>query len=71
MLKKYKGTEIEYSPIYFSSTTKAATNLKFDLDKSFRNHFTLYRINNWINEGESVDFQYINISFFRPLSACS
>ena len=47
------------------------TNHKFDLDKSFQ--AILYRTDNWINEGsgwiiESMDFQYINISTFRPLS---
>ena len=44
-------------------------NLKFDLDKSFRD--VLYRIGNWINErsgwiDELIDCQYINISTFRP-----
>ena len=44
---------------------------KFGLDKSSKE--TLYRIENWINEGsgwivESIDFQSINISTFRPLS---
>ena len=44
---------------------------KFGLDKPSKE--TLYRIENWINEGsgwivESIDFQYINISTFRPLS---
>ena len=32
LLKKYKGTEIEYSPVYFNSTTKTVMNHKFDLD---------------------------------------
>ena len=30
-LKKYKGTEIEFSPVYYNSTTKAMINHKFDL----------------------------------------
>ena len=47
-VKKYKGTEIEFSPVYFNSTTKAVINHKFDLDKSFQE--ILYRIDNWINE---------------------
>ena len=36
LLKKYKGIEIEFSPVYFSSTTKEVINHKFDLDKSFQ-----------------------------------
>ena len=74
MLKKYKGTEIEFSVVYFNSTTKALINYKFDLDKSFQE--IVYRTDNWINEGsgwifKSVDSQYINISTFRPLSGSS
>ena len=34
-LKKYKGTEIEFFPVYFNSTTKAVINHKFGLEKSF------------------------------------
>ena len=69
-LKKYKGTEIEFSPFYFNSTTKTVINHNFDLDKSFQE--ILYRIDNWINEGsgwiiESIKSQCINISNFRPL----
>ena len=69
-LKKYKGTEIEFPPIYFNSTTKAVINHKFDLEKSFQE--ILYRIDNWINEGygwivESIKSQYINNSTFKPL----
>ena len=52
LLKKYKGTRIEFSPVYFNSTTKGVINHKFDLDKSFQE--ILYRIDNWINEGSSV-----------------
>ena len=48
LLKKYKGTEIEFFPVYFNSTTKTVINHKFDLYKSFQE--ILYRINNWINE---------------------
>ena len=49
-------------------------NHKFYLHKSFQE--TLYRIDNWINEGfswivESVKSQYINISTYRPLIGCS
>ena len=74
MLKKYKGTEIEFSPVYFNLTTKTVINHKFDLDKSFQE--ILYRIDNWINQSsgwivESIKSQYINISTYRPLSGSS
>ena len=65
LLKKYKDTETEFSPVYFNSITKTVINHKFDLDKSFQD--ILYRIDSWINESsgwifESVKSQYINIS---------
>ena len=68
LLKKYKGTKIEVSPVYFNSTMKTVINHKFDIDKSLQE--TLYRTDNWINERsgwivESIDSQYINISTFR------
>ena len=49
-------------------------NHKFGLDKSFQE--ILYRIDNWINEGfgwmvETIKFQYINISTYRPLIGSS
>ena len=47
-LKEYKGTEIEFFPVYFNSTTKTVINDKFDLNKSFQE--ILYRIDNWVNE---------------------
>ena len=70
-VKKYKGTKTEFSPVFFSSTTKT---VNFDLEKAFQE--TLYRIDYLINEGsgwivESIYFQYINISTFRPLSRSS
>ena len=43
-LKKYKSTGIEFSPVYFNSTTNTMINHKFDLDKSFQE--TLCRIDN-------------------------
>ena len=48
-LRKYKDTEIEFSPVYFNSTIKMVINHKFDLEISFQE--ILYRIDNWINEG--------------------
>ena len=46
---KYKGTEIEFFPVYFNSSTKTVINHKFGLDKSFQE--ILCRIDNWANEG--------------------
>ena len=72
MLKKYKQKgEIEFTPVYFNSTTKRVINHKLDLDKPFQE--ILYRIDNWINEGsdwnlETINSQYTNISTYRPLS---
>ena len=41
---------IEYSPVYFNSTTKTVINSdEFGLDQSF--HEILYRIDNWFNQG--------------------
>ena len=74
-LKKYKPKgKIEFSPVYFNSTTKTVINHKFGLDKSFQE--ILYRIDNWINEGsgwivELIESQYINVSTYRPLSGSS
>ena len=34
--KKYKDTEIEFSSVYFNSTTKRLTNHEFALEKSFQ-----------------------------------
>ena len=39
---------IEYSPVYFNSTTKTVINSEFSLDQSFQE--ILYGIDNWINE---------------------
>ena len=44
LLKKYKGPEIKFSPVYFSSTAKTMINHKFDLEKAFQK--TLYGIDN-------------------------
>ena len=74
LLKKYKGTELEFSPVYFNSVTKTVSNQKFDLGKSFQE--ILYRIDAWINKGsgwivESIEYQYTNMSTFRPLIGSS
>ena len=40
----------EYAPVYFNSASKTVINSdKYDLDKSFQE--SLYRIDNWVNEG--------------------
>ena len=36
LLKKYKGNEIEFSPVYFNATTKAVINHHYDLEKAFQ-----------------------------------
>ena len=71
LLSKAKiNGSIEYSPVYFNSTTKTVINSEFNLDKSFQE--ILYRIDNWINERsgwivESIDGEYVNISAYSPL----
>ena len=70
LLSKVKINEsIEYSPVYFNSTTKTIISSEFSLDKSFQE--ILYRIDNWINEGsgwiaESIDGASVNISTYSP-----
>ena len=71
-LSKHKINEdIEYAPVYFNYAIKRVINSdKYDLDKSFQE--TLYRIDNWINEGsgwitKSIEVQYVNISIYSPL----
>ena len=65
LLKKCKlNGEIEFTPVYFNSTTKTVINHKFSLENAFQE--ILYRIDNWINEGsgwivESIESQCINI----------
>ena len=49
-------------------------NHKLSLENAFRE--TLYRIGEWISDGsrwivELIEFQYINISTYRPLSGSS
>ena len=74
ILKKYKSTEIEFAPIYFSSATKTVINHKLSVKNAFQE--ILYRIDNFINEGsgwivELIWSKYINISTYRPLSRSS
>ena len=75
LFKKYKlDGEIEFRPVYFNSKTKTVINHICRLEKSFQE--ILYLTDNWINEGsvwivESIESQYIYISFYRPLSGSS
>ena len=47
-LKKCKPNgEIEFTSVYFNSTTKTVINHKLSFDKSFQE--IMYRIDNWIN----------------------
>ena len=75
LLKKYRSNgEIEFSPVYFNSTTKTVINHKFSIGNTFQE--ILYGIDNWIHKGSGwiVEFtepQYINISTHRPLSGSS
>ena len=54
--------------------TKPVINHRFRLENSFQE--ILYLIDVWINKGsgwnvESIEFQYINVSTYRPLSGSS
>ena len=75
LLKKYKPNgEIEFTPVYFNSSTKTIINRKYKFDQSFQE--TLYRIDAWINRGsgwiiELNESQYINISTYKPLPGSS
>ena len=74
LLKKYKpNEEIEFTPLYFNSSTKTIINNRLKLEHDFQ---VLYRTDAWINKGsgwiiESVESQYINISTYRPLVGSS
>ena len=75
MLKKCgPNGEIEFTPVYFNSSTKTEINHRYKLNKSFRE--ILYRIDAWINRGsgwiiELIESQYINISTYRLLVGTS
>ena len=75
LLKKYKPYgEIEFTPVYFNSSTKTIINTRFKLEDAFQE--ILYITDVWINEGsgwiiESIESQYINVSTHRPLVGSS
>ena len=50
LLKNYKPNgEIEFTPVYFNSSTKTIINHRYKLNKSFQE--ILYRVDAWINRG--------------------
>ena len=71
LLSKIKSDgNIEYSPVYFNSTTKTVINFEFGLDQSFQE--IIYKIDNWISEGsgwiiEEIHNQYLNVNSYSPL----
>ena len=75
LLKKYKlNEEIEFTPVYFNSSTKTIINNRFKWEHAFQE--ILYRNDAWINKGsgwvtESIESQYINISTYRALVGSS
>ena len=75
LLKKCKlNGEIEFTPVYFNSTTKTVINHRFRLENCFQE--ILYMTEVWINKEsgwnvKSIESQYINISTYRPLSISS
>ena len=75
LLKNCKPNgEIEFTPVYFNSSTKTVINHRYKLNKSFQE--ILYRVDAWINREsgwiiESIESQYINISTYRPLVGSS
>ena len=61
---------MEFRPVYFNSVTKTVSNHIFKLEKSSEE--ILYMIDVWINNWsgfiiELTEYQYINISTYRPL----
>ena len=44
--KKYIGSKIEVSPVFFNTTIKTMINHEFKLDRSFQE--ILYRFDNWL-----------------------
>ena len=73
LLSKIKTDgSIEFSPVYFNSTTKTVINSdEFGLDQSFQE--ILYRIDKWINQRsgwivESIEAFYLNVNSYSPLT---
>ena len=69
-LKKYKQKgEIEFTPVYFNSTTKTVINHKFSLENAFQE--ILYRIDNWISTDLCFTKQRIKTKNTFAKVACS
>ena len=72
LLSKVKNTgEIDYSLVYFNSLTKTVINEDYKLDQAFQE--ITCRLDNWISHRsgwivEEIYSQYLNISFYLPLS---
>ena len=75
MLKKDKlNGEIELATVYSNLVTKTVINHRLRLESSFQE--ILYMTDVWINKGsdwnvELIEYQYINISTYRPSSGSS
>ena len=73
LLKKSKlNGEIEFAPVCSNSVTKTLINHRFRLENSLQEILTAVWINNrsgW--NVESIESQYINVSFYSPLSESS
>ena len=70
-LKRYKYAEIEFSKVYFNSTTKIVINHRLSLENAFQE--ILCRIDNGIRKGsgwiiELIESHYISISNYSSLS---
>ena len=72
LLSKIKTDgSIDYSLVYFNSTTKTVINSdEFGLDQPFQE--ILYRIDNWIHQGsgwiiELMEGLYLNVNSYSPL----
>ena len=64
----------KFAPVYFNSVTKTVISHRFRLENSFQE--ILYMIDVRINNGsgwhvQSIEFQYINISTYKPLAGSS
>ena len=69
--KVRNNNETEYSPVYFNSLAKTLIIEDYKIDKAFQE--IIYRLDNWISHGsgwvvEEIYSQYLNVSFYLPLS---
>ena len=72
LLSKMKNSgEVEYSRVYFNSSTKTVINNRFKLDQTFQE--IIHRLENWISHGsgwivEEIYSQFLIVSSYLPLS---